>query len=316
MSEIPPQPGAGSPDQIAYYLRQVAATMISGAGSQPSGSESLQAGNVEGPQAPAFATIHKNQPHMVARTGINTALRQFARQERGIVDLQRAAVPPEKVSWDVAFPEYDPPYVDIPGVYKDDDAADPLDAKQIPSFYSLEVSEVKRDTAGRPLNPMGRTGLQGRGILNKWGATQAADPVVTRINPETGTLEALLIQRGDTGEWALPGGKVDTGELPWQAAGRELSEEASARNVTLDFSQAHTVYAGYVDDSRNTDNAWMETTALHLHLTPEQSRTVVIEAGSDAAAASWVPVQEELYDSLFASHGSYLRLAVERQRTQ
>lgn len=33
---------------------------------------------------------------------------------------------------------------------------------------------------GRPLNPEGRTGLKGRGILGKWGPNHAADPVVTR----------------------------------------------------------------------------------------------------------------------------------------
>ena len=34
---------------------------------------------------------------------------------------------------------------------------------------------------GRPLNPVGRTGLAGRGILGKWGPNHAADPIVTRF---------------------------------------------------------------------------------------------------------------------------------------
>lgn len=33
---------------------------------------------------------------------------------------------------------------------------------------------------GKPLNPKGRTGLQGRGLLGKWGPNHAADPIVTR----------------------------------------------------------------------------------------------------------------------------------------
>lgn len=33
---------------------------------------------------------------------------------------------------------------------------------------------------GRPLNPLGRTGLKGRGILGKWGPNHAADPIVSR----------------------------------------------------------------------------------------------------------------------------------------
>ena len=31
-----------------------------------------------------------------------------------------------------------------------------------------------------PLNPKGRTGLQGRGLLGRWGPNHAGDPVVTR----------------------------------------------------------------------------------------------------------------------------------------
>lgn len=33
---------------------------------------------------------------------------------------------------------------------------------------------------GYPLNPMGRTGIRGRGVLGRWGPNHAADPVVTQ----------------------------------------------------------------------------------------------------------------------------------------
>jgi len=49
---------------------------------------------------------------------------------------------------------------------------------------------------GLPLNPIGRTGLSGRGSLGRWGPNHAADPIVTRwkrndqgtivTNPTTG----------------------------------------------------------------------------------------------------------------------------------
>ena len=30
-------------------------------------------------------------------------------------------------------------------------------------------------------NPVGRTGLMGRGLLGRWGPNHAADPIVTRL---------------------------------------------------------------------------------------------------------------------------------------
>ena len=64
------------------------------------------------------------------------------------------------------------------------------------------------DADGRPLNPVGRTGLAGRGLLGKWGSNHAADPIVTRFHPAGGQLQVVAIQRKDTGQWAIPGGMV------------------------------------------------------------------------------------------------------------
>lgn len=43
------------------------------------------------------------------------------------------------------------------------------------SFTGLYTVQNKR-----PLNPEGRTGLKGRGVLGRWGPNHAADPIVTR----------------------------------------------------------------------------------------------------------------------------------------
>ena len=69
-----------------------------------------------------------------------------------------------------------------------------------------------------PLNIRGRTGLQGRGVLGRYGPNHAADPIVTRwkrdergkqvYEPSSGrpVLQFVSIQRKDTNEWAIPGG--------------------------------------------------------------------------------------------------------------
>ena len=41
----------------------------------------------------------------------------------------------------------------------------------------IKEYEIKE---GLPVNPVGRTGLRGRGLLGRWGPNHAADPVVTR----------------------------------------------------------------------------------------------------------------------------------------
>jgi ADP-ribose pyrophosphatase len=60
---------------------------------------------------------------------------------------------------------------------------------------------------------------------------------------------------------------------------RELKEET---NLDLDFSLAEDIYSGYVDDSRNTKNAWIETKALHYRLSEEEKETINPVAGDDA----------------------------------
>lgn len=37
------------------------------------------------------------------------------------------------------------------------------------------------------------------------------------------------------------------------------------RQLFICFSEIIQVYKGYVDDPRNTDNAWMETVAMNFH---------------------------------------------------
>ena len=91
-------------------------------------------------------------------------------------------------------------------------------------------------------------------------------------------LEFVSIQRKDTGEWAIPGGMVDPGEKVSVTVKREFMEEALDSTGTgkdkLDslsgmvdefFAGGEEVYKGYVDDPRNTDNAWMETVAFSFH---------------------------------------------------
>ena len=68
---------------------------------------------------------------------------------------------------------------------------------------------------GIPRNPIGRTGVIGRGLLGRWGPNHAADPIVTRWKRDDKgdkvmvegkpLLEFVAIKRRDNNEWAIPG---------------------------------------------------------------------------------------------------------------
>ena len=59
--------------------------------------------------------------------------------------------------------------------------------------------------SGVPRNPIGRTGMRGRGLLGRYGANFAADPIVTRRKPtDPAVLQMVTITRRDTGELAIP----------------------------------------------------------------------------------------------------------------
>ena len=64
--------------------------------------------------------------------------------------------------------------------------------------------------------------------ISKVGPNHAADPMLTRTNPDSGELQLVVIKRGDTGTWALPGGMVDPGEAVSTTVRREFDEEAGA----------------------------------------------------------------------------------------
>ncbi|KHJ85247.1 hypothetical protein OESDEN_15031 [Oesophagostomum dentatum] len=118
----------------------------------------------------------------------------------------RFNVPDEKVRWSVEFPEYNPPdYTDPNALGKK--WADP-DVKSGKFKWNSVDGKINRksfvcdyafDEDSRPINPVGRTGLRGRGVLGRWGPNHAADPIVTRI--KNGKLQFVAIERHDTGEW-------------------------------------------------------------------------------------------------------------------
>tara|TARA_B110001452_G_scaffold217544_1_gene189114 strand:+ start:1996 stop:2934 length:939 start_codon:yes stop_codon:yes gene_type:complete len=256
---------------------------------------------------------------------------------------ERAVVPPDVTDED-ALPwnttgckpreEYAPPYFDHPVVLSNNERlvsktkgnngwADPACPRSVD--WSARVSHygtILIDAAtGYPMNPVGLTGMMGRGLLGKWGPNHAGDAIVTRC--VEGKVQVVAIKRRDNGQWALPGGMKDHGESLAATVIREFSEEAarpregdkadlsSERHASsmyvldeMKASGGSVIFKGYVDDPRNTDNAWMETQAVHFDLRPDQWDRLHLGAGDDAAAVVWMDTDDSdpRYKNFYASH--------------
>ncbi|XP_032721096.1 transient receptor potential cation channel subfamily M member 2 isoform X1 [Lontra canadensis] len=202
--------------------------------------------------------------------------------------VTRFPVPNEKVPWETEFLIYDPPfYTDD---RKDNGLVDPVgNAPEALAGISYNAVDGPTDRRsfhglyvvqdGLPLNPMGRTGLRGRGSLCRFGPNHTLQPVITRWRRNQDgaicrkgikkMLEVLVVRPPRSESWALPGGSREPGEILPRKLKQVLRREfwSSFQNLLI---QGTEVYKGYVDDPRNTDNAWIETVALSIHF-PDQS---------------------------------------------
>lgn len=172
---------------------------------------------------------------------------------------------------------------------------------------SLIEKGCELDAYGRPLHPWLRDMLQnpnvgvvtGTGEYYNWGPNYTADPIVLTAESVP---KVLLIKRGDTGKWALPGGFVDEGETAINAAKRELFEEAG---VLLGDSDGTHIYSGVVADLRTTAHAWAETTAILWRVDTE----LPVGGHDDAVDAKWFS-SDSLPDELHGSHAVLIDLAL------
>lgn len=252
----------------------------------------------------------------------------------------RSELDDSELSWDFRKPDYCPPLYNAPILCKNPPPfwADPRDARGIVHNSHDELRKYLRtshegpyDTneCNEPLNPHGRTGLGGSGLLGRWGPNHAADPVITKWRRDKDgnkmfddkldpILEFVAIKRNDTGDWAIPGGMVDPGEDVSMTLKREFGEETmAAMELSPDERQAlmasldsvfHTgdvIYRGYVDDIRNTDHAWMETTCVNYHDEEGNSLSKFkLTAGDDAGDVAWTPYHDGI--KLYATHATFI----------
>lgn len=141
---------------------------------------------------------------------------------------------------------------------------------------------------GRPVNPAGPTGIRyGRNELGHWGEQQCADAIVIATD-EHGRRWVAMVERADGHGWALPGGYIDPGETPAEAAVRELGEETGLLLHPEDETW-EPLPARVVPDPRASDEAWMVTVPSVARLTARpRADFPALTGADDARRAEWV----------------------------
>ncbi|XP_040297409.1 transient receptor potential cation channel subfamily M member 2 [Bufo bufo] len=247
-------------------------------------------------------------------------------------NVVRFPVPDEKIPWEVEFSIYNPTF--YTAIRKDKQFHDPytdsLETLQKIHFNTFDGTINRQSYCatylvqdGLPLNPVGRTGLRGRGSLCWFGPNHAIHSIITRWKRNKDgsisrkkskkMLEILAMKHISSEHWALPGGSLEPGETFPLKLKRIINFEFLEKFQQL-LNESIEVYKGYVDDPRNTDNAWIETTALSLHFETEDDPLLLelnknIQTHIQEIAIRWQVVDQKI--PLYANHKDILQKAVD-----
>eukprot|EP00300_Choanocystis_sp_HF-7_P001394 c11127_g1_i2.p1 GENE.c11127_g1_i2~~c11127_g1_i2.p1 ORF type:complete len:328 (+),score=67.90 c11127_g1_i2:48-1031(+) len=252
---------------------------------------------------------------------------------------ERFQVPLAQVLWEAPFPEYAPVDFTAEIVRKSnrliapDGWADPdldeLSKEDLSNRLSfcgrIELDEQRR----APRNPMGRTGMIGRGLLGKWGPNHTALSILTRFNPDNRSLEMVATKQSEALEWLIPGGFVLNGSVVQMVSevfrrifgergdeGWSLSPE-----INLVFQSGIDIYRGYFDDARNTDNSWIEAIVVWFHTDESLGNKInfiEIPDTVDSEVLRWLPLDDTQItgdNKMDASHAEFVQSVISRMRS-
>ncbi|OAF71847.1 hypothetical protein A3Q56_00397 [Intoshia linei] len=249
--------------------------------------------------------------------------------------IYRTCVPNKYVNWNKKFQNYDPVYyTDQFLTYSKSPKVDPeinLKAKIMTNilFNKMDTNHnVDRNSFigeyffqnNYPINPKGRTGMTGRGILFRWGPNHVSNCIITRckINKDNEIekikdkqlLEFMIVERRDNGELAIPEFFINTkniiemnkNKFIREIYSQYISDDKFNEKINSLFKNNKEIYRGYSDDPRNTDNAWIETAAYHYHDEDNvlDEFQVILKPSQEYNNVKWEIINSKF--ELFASH--------------
>jgi len=236
------------------------------------------------------------------------------RAERPASYPPRQRISIDQAPWLLDCEEYDPPYYVDAGVLEQDGTkedggwADPEDLAAMAGV--LETREAKfRDDDGLPLNPRGRTGIAGRGLLGLWGPNLSIAAVVVRASTVTGAPEILLGTADESQTLDLPKGFLLPGEEAEVGLRRVLEAETGWANSVV----GKVVSEGYVYDARQTDHAWVESRA-YLVTTNAGEAPDLFNPTDHFEEVGWWPLDSETVNRIPSGQASMIHGALEKMK--
>lgn len=277
--------------------------------------------------------------------------------------VQRFPVPDKYVAWEVLWVEYDPviysqhrsqfpthlqPFVDddILLLLRSECAVPVLKWNSLSvnaAGFSIDRQSWIPDSDGRslvyrlngeglPVNPLGRTGLRGKGALPRWGPNHYVFVVITRwqkttlLGKENKTMEFIALFTADQNHISLPGGfasgenKFDIirglfkseaeSSTPWRSAEdmKQFFESCitPSKNEESSDVKCEVVERGYMDDPLNTDHAWREVELWSIHYEKEEEIAEKLQMN-----LSWRVVTEDVFLKLPLGQAMLLHKIIE-----
>ena len=233
------------------------------------------------------------------------------RAERPSEYPPRQRISIDEALWVLDSPDYEPPYYVNPSVLENDRLktpegwADPEDVTEIKEELA-ERPAKRRDELGRPLNPRGRTGIAGRGLLGFWGCNLSVAAVVVRTN-RLEEMEILLRRTGDETELDLPKGFVLSDETPEVWLNRVMTHD-TGWNPDGEGSP-EVVFEGFTYDPRQTDHAWVESRA-YLFSEGEGHYPDTFKPGGEFDEVKWWPLTAENVNRVPSGQAKFIREAL------
>ncbi len=213
--------------------------------------------------------------------------------------------------WALECPEYDPPYHVDQLVLANDSSKIPggwADPEDIRLFEDECSSSLARDEYGRPLNPRGRTGIAGRGLLGRWGGNRSAVALITRVSHSGQGNDILLGSESSNIGLRLTKAFVLPAEDVGQALQRALQTDTGWQT---DFSNSQVIHNGYSYDPRQTDHAWIDSSVHLLHFDFEDAE-MSFQPGNQFEDIRWYPLNAATINRMQSAATSFASKALQR----